>query len=103
MAETRIDKQAAFALIRERLVRNLDDAGRVVVAGVTSRTSDDTGALDASETYEVDRVAGVVRIGTPLLHGRFRELGTIRMPPEAAHRRTLDEDKDRILKALAGR
>lgn len=98
--EFQIDPNALRAEVRADLVGKLDGVGRALVKGFRRRSPDDTGALDASYTHEVDEANARVLAGTELLRGRFVELGTERMAPRAPMRRTLAEDGESVMRGL---
>lgn len=58
----------------------------------------DTGALRASITYRIEESPGSVdlKVGTPLLYGRFLEMGTTKMAARPFLRRALKENAERI-------
>jgi len=90
------------------MLARLPKLGEVLVAMVRERTpvreeDPQPGLLRDSMTFEVDREAGVVRIGTPLEIGRYIELGTERMAPRAPIRKALADavSNDVIPKVLS--
>jgi hypothetical protein len=95
-----IDPRALSESIQRELVSRLDPLGRRLVEGIRKRSSDDTGELDASYTHQVNAEDAKLLIGTELLYGRFRELGTVKMRPEGAIRRTLAESTNTIRRTL---
>ena len=90
------------ATIRGEMLDRLGAAGPRIVAGIRRRNHDDTGTLDASFTSELDEAHDRLLVGTPLLYGRFREIGTAKMRPHAPIRRTLAEDAGGIHRDLEG-
>jgi HK97 gp10 family phage protein len=91
-------------LVSGEIRRNIGDSTRANgPSGPGGFPHADTGTLRKSISFVVDRQAHEVRIGTPVIYGRFLEDGTGHMEPRPFLRRTVRDLESRIIRILKPR